>query len=49
MSRIGNSEWLEMSVYHDDYMSEEDKELSPLDNDYVPEKYRNPWEDEYYD
>lgn len=49
MSRIGNPEWGEVSIYHDDYVSKEDLELSPLDDDYVPEKYRSIWDDEYYD
>ena len=49
MSRIGNPEWGDMSIYHDDYVSEEDRELSPLDDDYIPEKYRNPYEEDFYD
>lgn len=49
MGRIENPEWAEMSVFHDDYASEEDMKLSPLDDDYVPDKYRNSYEDEYYD
>lgn len=40
MSRIGNPEWSEESVYDDDYRSDED-ELSPLDDDYVREDYRD--------
>lgn len=40
MSRIGNPEWGERSVFDDDYSSEED-ELSPLDDDYTPEEYRD--------
>ena len=46
MSRIGNPEWGKMSVYDDDYVSAEEAELSPLDDDYVPEKYRSPYEEE---
>lgn len=39
VSRIGNPEWAEPSVF-DDVVSEDD-ELSPLDDDYVPEEYRD--------
>ena len=45
MSRIGNPEWNERSIFDDDYVREED-ELSPLDDDYVREGYRF---DEYND
>jgi len=38
MSRIGNPEWSELSVWDDDHPSE-DNELSPLDDDYTPEEY----------
>lgn len=40
MSRIGNPEWGEVPVWDDDYLSNED-ELSPLDDDYVREEYRD--------
>ena len=40
MSRIGNPEWEKRSIIDDDYSSEED-ELSPLDDDYIPEEYRD--------
>lgn len=40
MSRIGNPEWSEPSIWDDDYISGED-ELSPLDDDYTPEEYRD--------
>lgn len=40
MSRIGNPEWGKRSVFDDDYSSEED-ELSPLDDDYIREEYRD--------
>ena len=40
MSRIGNPEWNERSVYDDEYIDEED-ELSPLDDDYIREEYRD--------
>ena len=39
MSRIGNSEWGKRSIIDDDYSSEE--ESSPLDDDYIPEEYRD--------
>ena len=38
--RIGNPEWLERSAFDDDYISEDD-ELTPLDDDYVREEYRD--------
>lgn len=37
--RLGNKEWKEINTYHDDYLSEE--ELSPLDDDYVREEYKD--------
>lgn len=40
MSRIGNPEWGKRSIYDDEYCGEED-ELSPLDDDYAPEEYRD--------
>lgn len=40
MSRIGNPEWNERSVYDDEYIGEED-ELSPFDDDYIREEYRD--------
>lgn len=40
MSRIGDPEWNERSVFDDEYRGEED-ELSPLDDDYTPEEYRD--------
>lgn len=36
---LGNREWLESSVFDDDYNSE-DSELSPLDDDFVRDEYR---------
>ena len=38
---LGGNRWNEASVYDDDYISSEDKELSPLDDDYIPEEYRD--------
>lgn len=40
MCRIGDPEWNEASVWDDDYRSDGD-ELSPLDDDYVREEYRD--------
>lgn len=40
VGRIGNPEWAKQSVYDDDFLNEDD-ELSPLDDDYVPEEYRD--------
>ena len=37
--KFDKKEWTEISVYHDDYLSEE--ELSPLDDDYVREEYQD--------
>lgn len=36
---LGNREWLEQSVFDDDYISE-DFELSPLYDDFIREEYR---------
>lgn len=38
---LGGKRWGEASVFDDDYVSEEDAELSPLDDDYTPEEYRD--------
>ena len=38
---LGGKRWDEINVFDDDYMSEEDRELSPLDDDYVREEYRH--------
>lgn len=38
VGRIGNPEWLEHSAFDDDYIVEDD-ELSPVDDDYIPEEY----------
>lgn len=46
MSLLGNKEWEKNSVFDDDYKNEEDRELSPLDDDFVREEYRN---DDYDD
>lgn len=35
---LGNKEWLTKTPYEDDYFEED--ELSPLDDDYVREEYR---------
>ena len=37
---LGNPEWKETSVFDDDYISEENRDISPLDDDFVPEEYR---------
>lgn len=37
---LGNPEWTEQSIYNDDYLSEEEREFSPLDDDYVREEYQ---------
>lgn len=39
MCRIGNPEWLELSVYHDDYISDEEEELALHDDDTMWEEY----------
>lgn len=38
-STLGGNRWDDVSVFDDDYLSEE-AELSPLDDDYIPEEYR---------
>ena len=38
---LGSKEWFEPSIYDDDYLEDEESELSPLDDDYVPEEYRD--------
>lgn len=38
---LGGKRWKEKSVYDDDYVFDEDDELSPLDDDYVNEEYRD--------
>ena len=38
---LGNPEWKETSIFDDDYLSEEEQEVSPLDDDYVREGYRD--------
>ena len=37
---LGNPEWKETSVFDDDYISEENRYIYPLDDDFVPEEYR---------
>ena len=41
MYLLGNKAWREISVFEDDYKSEEKREISPLDDDFVREGYRN--------
>lgn len=36
---MGNLEWLEQSSYDDDYI--EDKDLSPIDDDFVRDEYQD--------
>ena len=36
---LGGKRWEEQSVF-DDYIDEDEEELSPLDDDYIPEEYR---------
>ena len=38
---LGGKRWEEESVYDDDYVFDESDELSPLDDDYVNEEYRD--------
>lgn len=38
---LGGKRWNEASVFDEDCFSEEDAELSPLDDDYIPEEYRD--------
>lgn len=38
---LGGKRREEKSVYDDDYVFDEDDELSPLDDDYVNEEYRD--------
>ena len=40
-SLLGNPEWGKQKPTDDDFISDEDEELSPLDDDYVPEEYRS--------
>lgn len=37
---LGGKRWEEQSVFKDDYIDEDEEELSPLDDDYIPEEYR---------
>ena len=36
---LGGKRWEEQSAFDDDY-NEDEEELSPLDDDYIPEEYR---------
>lgn len=40
MPRLGNPDWNTPSPYDDDVTTNEDEDLSPLDDDYIPEEYR---------
>ena len=37
---LGNSEWKEQSIYDDNYKTVEQEEISPLDDDFIREEYR---------
>ena len=37
---LGGKRWEEQSVFEEDYIDEDEEELSPLDDDYIPEEYR---------
>ena len=39
MPRLGNPDWNTPSPYDDDVTTNEDEDLSPLDDDYIPEEY----------
>lgn len=45
MSRIYNPEWLKHSPHDDDIENDLEEELSPLDDDYIPEEYRDAEDD----
>ena len=38
---LGGKRWTETSALDDDCVSVEDAKLSPLDDDYIPEEYRD--------
>ena len=38
---LGGKRWEKESVYDDDYAFDESNKLSPLDDDYVNEEYRD--------
>lgn len=38
---LGNPEWLETSVFDDDYCSEEERDISPIDDDFIRDEYRD--------
>lgn len=40
MPRLGSPDWNTPSPYDDDVTTNEDEDLSPLDDDYIPEEYR---------
>lgn len=41
MCRINNPEWLKRSLLDDDHEDTTDGELSPLDDDWIREEYRD--------
>jgi hypothetical protein len=36
---LGGQRWGEQFIFEDDYV-DEDEELSPMDDDYIPEEYQ---------
>ena len=45
MCRINNPEWLKRSPTDDDADDDCDDDLSPLDDDFIPEEYRDAEDD----
>ena len=45
-SLLGNPEWKEQSHLNDDYVPEDEQDLSPFDDDYVKEEYRSDDDDD---
>ena len=41
---LGGQRWNEVSMYDDDYISDENAELTALDDDYVREEYREEYD-----
>ena len=37
---LGGKRWEDRSVFDDEYISKDEEELYPLDDDYIPEEYR---------
>lgn len=45
LCRICNPEWLKRSLHDDDHDDASDEDLSPLDDDWIREEYRDAEDD----